>query len=159
MSHAILPTPRPADAEHASISYDHDFYRWCFDQAELMRLGRFAEVDLPNIVEDWKSLGKSLRSSLTSSYRLVVAHLLKWQFQPQMRTASWEITIVRERGHIEDVEAGNRSLKSEAQALVDSAYRKARREAAIETGLPLTTFPAVCPYTLEQLRDDEWMPE
>ena len=39
------------------------------------------------------------------------------------------------------------------------AYRRARREAAAETGLPLSTFPETCPFTLEQALDDDFWPE
>jgi len=35
-------------------------------------------------------------------------------------------------------------------------YRRARREAAKETGLPLATFPDECPFTLEQITGDYW---
>lgn len=152
--------PDAADARaDAPTTYERDFYLWCFEQAELLRLRRFSQADLPNIVEELESMGRSLKSSLRSSYRLVIAHLLKWQYQPEMRSASWEITLVRERGHIDEIEADNPSLKADAPSLVESAYKKARKEAQVETKLPLSTFPAACPYTLDQLRDDDWLPE
>lgn len=138
--------------------YERDRHLWCYRQADLLRLRRFGQTDLPNLIEQLESMGGSLRSSLRSSYRLLIAHLLKWQHQPAMRSVSWEITIIRERAHIEDIEEDSPSLRAEARAPVEHAYRKARREAQAETKLPLSTFPLECPYTLEQLRDDEWMP-
>lgn len=138
--------------------YEQDFYLWCFRQAELLRLRRFQEADLPNIIEELETLGRSDRRAYESSFRLLIAHLLKWQYQPQMRSRSWEVTIVRERANIESTETGNKSLKAEARQIVQDVYRKARREAKAETDLPLSVFPAECPYTLDQLRDDEWMP-
>lgn len=143
----------------APTTYERDFYLWCYEQAECLRLRRFAQADLPNIIEELESMGRSIRSSLRSSYRLVIAHLLKWQYQPQMRSSSWEITIGRERSHIEDLEEENPSLKADARLLVESAYKSARREARIETGLPLENFPPECPYSLDQLRDPDWLPE
>ena len=38
-------------------------------------------------------------------------------------------------------------------------YREAVRKAAKETGQPRNAFPFDCPYTLDQLRDPDWMPE
>jgi hypothetical protein len=137
--------------------YEHDFTLWCTRQAELLRLRRFDEADLPNIVEELEGMGSALRASLRSSYRLL-AHLLTWQYQPAMRSASWEIAINRERDHIEDIEADNRSLKAAAAKFVAEAYRKTRKEAQVGTKLPLSTFPPQIPYTLDQLRDDEWLP-
>jgi Domain of unknown function DUF29 len=143
--------PVPADIED-------DFYAWCFEQAELLRQKRFAEADLPNVIEELESTAKHHRSMLKSSYRLVILHLLKWEYQPDRRARSWELTIVRERNNIEDREEDNLTLKKEAGALVAEVYRRAARQAARETKLPVTTFPADCPYTIDQLRDPDWMP-
>jgi len=158
--------PEATDAETEAVetssdaptAYERDFYLWCLQQAELLRLRRFAQADLPNIVEELESMGRSLRSSLRSSYRLVIAHLLKWEYQPAMHSASWEITILRERSHIEDIEEDNPSLRAEASSFVESAYGRTRKEAQTETKLPLSAFPAECPYTLDQLRDPDWLP-
>ena len=38
-------------------------------------------------------------------------------------------------------------------------YHRARRDAAEETGLPLTTFPEQCPWPLESVLDEDWWPE
>jgi hypothetical protein len=139
--------------------YEDDFYLWCFEQAELLRQKRFAEVDLPNVIEELESMGRSDRNALTSSYRLLIAHLLKHQFQPARRSRSWVITIVRERSNIELQEKRNPSLKADAGVIARDAYPGARKEASVETGLPKDAFPAECPYTLEQLRSEDWMPE
>lgn len=140
-------------------TYERDFYLWCFEQAELLRLRRFPQADLPNVIKELESMGRSLRSSLRSSYRLVIARLLKRQFQPEMRSTSWQITLFRERAHIEDLEEDNPSLKAEALLLVETAYKKARKEAQMETNLPLSAFPAECPYTLDQFRNADWLPD
>ena len=144
--------------DDAPTLYERDFYLWCYRQAELLRLRRFAEADLPNIVEELESMGRSDRRALESSYRLLISHLLKWEFQPQLRTPSREITIARERTHIEQLEQQSPSLERQAAAIVEGVYRRARKEAEIETGLPRSTFPPQIPYTLDELRDDDWMP-
>jgi hypothetical protein len=40
-----------------------------------------------------------------------------------------------------------------------SAYPRARRLASAETGLPLATFPEVCPWPVEQVLDADFWPE
>ena len=139
--------------------YEDDFETWCYEQAELLRQRRFSEIDLPNVIEELESMGSEQRFALTSSYRLVISHLLKWQYQPERRSSSWEITIVRERGNIADRERKNRALRASAASVVEEAYGYAVREAAKETGLGRDTFPAECPYSVDQLRDPDWMPE
>jgi len=103
-------------------------------------------------------MGRTDRRALSSSYRLVIAHLLKWQFQPQLRGSSREITLVREREHIAGMEAQSPSLKADARRIVEDVYLGAKREAATETRLPRSAFPAECPYDLDQLRDPDWLP-
>ncbi len=125
----------------------------------MLRQKRFAELDLPNIIEELESMGRSDRRALESSYRLLIAHLLKWQLQPQIRSRSWAVTILRERSNIEEQEKRNPSLKAQAELIVQEGYRAARKEAMLETGLAKEAFPAECPYTLAQLRDEDWMPE
>lgn len=144
--------PAPADIED-------DFYLWCLQQAEILRHKRFAEADLPNIIEELESMGREQRHALASSYRLLIAHLLKWQFQPQLRSRSWAVTIARERANIAEREADNRSLAAEAKRIVDDVYGNAVREAAKETDLARDTFPAECPYSIDFLRDHERMPD
>src|SRR3954447_10972521 len=99
------------DAGEAPTTYERDFYLWCFEQAELLRLRRFSQADLPNIIEELESMGRSDRRALSSSYRLVIAHLLKWQYQPQLRGSSWEVTLLRERAHIREMEEQSGSLR------------------------------------------------
>ncbi len=138
--------------------YEDDFEQWCYEQAELLRQRRFAEVDLPNVIEELEDMGKEQRRALTSSYRVLIAHLLKWQFQPQLRSSSWEVTIDRERDNIVDREKMNPSLGRDTKQIIEAVYRRSVREAAKETELPRNSFPPDCPYTIEQLRDSDWMP-
>lgn len=139
--------------------YEHDIYAWSRRQAELLRDGRFAEADWPNIIEEIESVGGSQRRALKSSYRLVITHLLKWQFQREKRSRSWKNTIGRERGTIQSDERDNPSLAADANAIIGEIYSIAARDAARETGLPLATFPPTCPYSLDFLRDHDAMPE
>jgi len=144
--------PRPVDIED-------DFGAWSYQQAELLRQRRFAEADFANIIEELESMGREQRLALTSSYRLLISHLLKWQFQPAHRSRSWAVTITRERANIEEREAINPSLAAEVKRIVDDVYPKAVREAIRDTDLPRSDFPAECPYSLAFLRDHDAMPE
>jgi len=38
-------------------------------------------------------------------------------------------------------------------------YAEARQRASDETGLPLATFPPVCPWTAEEVLDVDFWPE
>ncbi|HET6468321.1 MAG TPA: DUF29 domain-containing protein [Geminicoccaceae bacterium] len=139
--------------------YERDFYGWCLHQAALVRAGRLEAVDRENLAEELEALGREQEHALESSLRVLLIHLLKWRWQPQRRSRSWRATIVRERGEYESRLARNPGLKPKRQALLAVAYRRARREAAAETGVETGTFPEACPFTLEQVVDDEFWPE
>jgi hypothetical protein len=148
---------KPGPARYAD--YRTDFQQWSVDQAGLLRSGNVHAIDLPNVIEELESMGREQEHALASSYRVLLMHLLKWAHQPARRTRSWSNTIGRERANIEDREDMNRSLAARAGELVDWAYPRAVRDASRETGLPKAAFPETCPYSLDQLRDPDFLPE
>jgi hypothetical protein len=147
--------PDPARATPHAI----DFHRWCDEQVELLRHRRFGEADVPNIIEELQAMVRSDTRALRSSYRLALMHLLKWRYRPSKRSPSWDTTIDRERDVIDDIEAESPSLRAQSLSYVAGAYPRARRDAAKETGLPLATFPETCPFSLDDLRNPDWLPE
>lgn len=142
-----------------ATDYEDDFYAWCFEQAELLRQKRFGEVDLPNVIEELESTGRSDKRELQSRFETIIIHLPKWQFQPEQRSRSWQTTLGRERLTIEAHEEESATLRNEAALWLDKLYSRARRHAASEIGLPIETFPPACPYTIAQLRDHDFLPE
>ncbi len=140
--------------------YDQDFAAWAEETARLLELGQFDQLDLPNLIEEVWDLSKRERDRLLSSLRLILHHLLKWQYQPSLRSDSWENTINRERlnieGYLEDTPSLKRYLEPES---VSRAYRLARLEASKETRLAQEVFPKQCPYEIKQLLDLEFLPE
>ncbi|MBN9060505.1 MAG: DUF29 domain-containing protein, partial [Rhizobiales bacterium] len=111
------------------------------------------------LIEELEDMGSEKLHALESAYRLLLAHLLKWKYQPQKRSSSWEITIGRERDNIDARERESRTLAAQAKSIVETVYRRSVREAATETGLPRESFPTECPWTLDQLRDEDFLPD
>jgi hypothetical protein len=138
--------------------YESDFYSWALQNAELIKLGRFEELDTEHLAEEIESMGASEKRALESRLIELMLHLLKYQFQPERKGSSWEISINKQRVAIERILRNNPSLNYQLDERVVDCYRDARRYAAIETQLPLTGFPENCPYNLEQLADFEFMP-
>ena len=139
-------------------TYDSDFYLWTQQQATLLRQGHLQAVDLENIAEEIESMGKRDRRSIESHLENVMMHLLKWQYQPQRQSPSWQHSIWNGRRDVERLLRDSPSLKPLLVALVRDEYPPARKQAAKETGLSLSTFPEQCPFTLEQVIGD-WWPE
>ena len=146
-------------AQTLTSLYDTDYYAWALQNAELMKQGRFDELDTEHLIEEIESMGASEKRALESRLIELMLHLLKWQYQSERRGSSWEISISKQRIAIERILRNNPSLKHQLHERVLDCYHDARRYAFAETKLPLATFPAECPYTLEQLADTEYMPD
>ena len=139
-------------------SYEGDVYGWSFRQAELLRQGRYDDLDIENIAEEIESSGRSQPAALQSSYRLIAGHILKALFQPERPTRSWVVTILRERLNAQDCLDANPSLKPHRSEVFEAAYHQARKLASAETGLPLKTFPVEPPFTLDELSSEDYTP-
>ena len=139
-----------------TATYETDFYQWTQQQADLLRQGALSALDIENLIEEIESMGKRDRRAIGSYLRNVIMHLLKWQYQPQRRGTSWRSSIYNGRDQIEELLEENPSLRAQLGVIVEKSYPNARRLAANETGLPLSTFPDVCPFTVEQITGDWW---
>jgi len=142
----------------AADLYDTDFAQWALQNAELLRSKRFSEADLEHIAEEIEDLGKRERHALCSRLMRLMEHLLKWRFQPERRGASWRRTMVTQRIGIRRLLEENPSFRPALAEMAVRAYSDAARLAVLATGLPPAVFPKDCPFTLDQLLDDEFLP-
>jgi Domain of unknown function DUF29 len=138
--------------------YDTDFVRWTEEQAATLRARRFDGLDLENLAEEIESLGKRDRRRLKSRLTVLLMHLLKWGFQPEQRSGSWDSTIRTQRADIRQLLDDSPTLRREIPAVIAERYDMARRNAAAETGLPMATFPTDCPFAVDEILAEEWLP-
>ena len=132
-----------------SSLYEQDYAHWAEIMAEKLQQKHFQELDIENLVEEIKDLSKRERDKLLSSIRLILHHLLKWDYQPQKRSRSWQITIQRERNNIELYLEDSPSLKKYlCDEWLKKMYPNASLDATQETGLD---FPKDCPYQVQQV--------
>jgi hypothetical protein len=140
--------------------YDADFYAWANEQAGLLRAGKFSEADIDHIAEEIESMGKTEKRELVSRLKVLMMHLLKWQFQPTGRSISWRLAVEEQRREVIDHLADNPSLRARLGEAVISAYASAVLGAARETGLDRAIFPPVCPWMFdEQIIAHDFWPE
>ncbi|WP_247872909.1 DUF29 domain-containing protein [Azospirillum sp. TSH64] len=162
-----MSTPRPEPPAPAtklasdppdSGLYDEDFVAWIERQAALLRSGTLTALDRANLAEELEDMGKAKRQELRNRLEVLLTHLLKYQFQPGMRTGSWLGTIGEQRHRIEDVVEESPSLRPLLAELLEDAklYKRAVQKASLETGLPAGTFPTVSPYGREALDERYW---
>lgn len=142
-----------------SSLYEQDFYAWANEQAGLLRAGKLAQADIEHIAEEIESMGKTEKRELVSRLVVLLLHLLKWQFQPGRRGASWQATIRLQRRDLTRHIRDNPSLKANLDEAISYAYGNAIIEAVGETGLLEGTFPTACPWSFEQMMAEDFWPE
>ena len=104
-------------------------------------------------------MSKKLQRELRSRLEVLLMHLLKWQYQPDRRGASWEITIKGQRREIARLLSDNPSLKNRLGEVMPKAYHHAAYYAHIETGYPEEDFPPDCLWTFDQFMDSDFWPD
>ena len=143
----------------AATLYESDYYTWALTQAQALRQGLFKDLDLPNLIEEVEDMARSEARELESRLKVLLAHLLKWAYQPQARSKSWRLTIKEQRLQVGKSLRENPGLRPRIPAISNDAYESARLQAAKETPLEEDDFPATCPWTYEQAIDDDFFPE
>lgn len=138
--------------------YDADFNLWIETQVAALRDQHFEDLDFPNLIEEIEDSAKRDKRALRSHLKVLLLHLLKWQFQPANRSNSWNASIANARIEIEDILLDSPSLKTYLLTAVDKAYANARTLAAKETGLELQAFPESSPYRLSQILETDFLP-
>lgn len=142
-----------------SETHTRDFNLWIEQTAQLLRSHRWDEIDLEHLIEEVEGLGKSERRAIASQLTRLLLHLLKWQYQPKRRSDSWLDSITDSRTQIELAIIDSPSLKNYPTEQLEESYQRARRQAAKQTQMLISTFPEECPYSLEVVLDEDWLPE
>jgi hypothetical protein len=138
--------------------YEQDFNVWVQTHVALLKEARFSELDVNHLVEELEELGKKHEHELVSRFIILIAHLLKWQYQPTMQCNSWLSTIIEQRIQVEYLLELMPSLKNKLEDATIKAYPKAVKIAVKETGLSLAIFPSSCAYCYNELLDENFYP-
>lgn len=139
--------------------YASDYQAWLAQTARLIRERRWQELDAEHLADELEDLGKSERRGITSQLPRLLVHLLKWRHQPERRTDSWRDSIADARLQIQLAVEDSPSLRPYPAEQLNDCYQKARRAAAKQTGIALERFPDACPFRLDDILSEDWLPE
>ncbi|MEB3337794.1 MAG: DUF29 domain-containing protein [Leptolyngbyaceae bacterium] len=149
-----------SDRSVSSVTaYEQDFYAWTQEQANLLRLGQWRFLDIENLVEEIESLGRQQKQGLRNRLGILIGHLLKWDYQPELRCKSWMATIREQRDEILEILQENPSLKPYLPEAIQKGFRHGINLVLRETPLELSDLPTDCPYAIAQVLDPQFPPE
>lgn len=143
-----------------ATAYENDIIAWANEQAYLLRSGLLSAIDIEHIAEEIEDVGKSEQRELASRMAVLLSHLLKWQYQPERQGSSWFLTIKEQRKAILRRLKKTPSLNSslgDAEWWED-AWLDARAVAEKEACVAFDRFPEACPWPIESILAENWLP-
>src|SRR5262249_29556410 len=114
--------------------------------------------DIEHVAEEIEDMGRRDVRELNSRMRVLVSHLLKWHFQTGRRSPAWLGTISAQRQEIDSLLAESLSLRPTLEIALAQNSTAAAKRAAAETGLAADRFPSACPYRVDQILDEDFLP-
>jgi hypothetical protein len=112
--------------------YEYDFNAWIEQQIKILKEGKTGEIDVEHLIEELEGMAKRDRNELTSHLVILIAHLLKWEFQLKQLTEiweqftgkSWHDSILEQRYRIKDQLENMPSLQTYLDEAIIKAYPK-----------------------------------
>ena len=138
--------------------YHGDIVAWANEQAQLLRAGQFTQLDIAHLAEEIEDVGRSERRELASRMAVLLAHLLKWQCQPERQGNSWRRTIHEQRNAIEIRLKNTPSLKTDLRDFDWWAGVWSDAVAVASEETQLDHFPESCPWSTEEILKSGWFP-
>ncbi|CAN1210277.1 DUF29 domain-containing protein [Tumidithrix helvetica PCC 7403] len=101
---------------------------------DLLKEGKLTEVNavLESLVE---AMGRSEKRAVSSQLTRLMLHIIKWNCQPEKRSASWVISIRSARREIANSQGEMPSLNREfLESIWDKCFTDAKQDARDEMG-------------------------
>jgi hypothetical protein len=103
--------------------------QWIKTTVEKLHCRDYANVDWDNLIEEIEDMGRSEQRSLESNLIVLLLHLLKWQYQPERRSGSWEASMIEHRRRIKKALKESPSLKPYLESIFSEPYIEAVKQA------------------------------
>ena len=147
--------------------YEQDLQRWIEQTIGQLKNREFESLDIEHLIEELVDLGKSEKNTLKSNLMILLAHLLKLRVQsdaPNTMKRSWYSSVLEHRQRVLNNLADTPSLKSFLEEAVEKAYADSRKLAIKEGKLAKfgvrmpeeSEYPLICPFSIEQILDEDF---
>ncbi len=142
---------------------DDDFAAWVQHQVDALRGARFDEIDVQDLADEVESLAKRDFRALSNALRIILLHMLKWDYQRERRGESWRHSIREHRRRVVVSLKASPSFEARLDEATADAYALARLQAHRQTGVFLHNFPEECPYSWHEIMmrlhelDGDWV--
>ncbi|BAQ65678.1 DUF29 domain-containing protein [Geminocystis sp. NIES-3709] len=138
--------------------YEIDDYLWIQETVKLLKEKKFNELDLENLIEELDDLRREKKHKVESLLEQIIRHLLLLQYWEEERERNyrhWLSEVISFRGQIK--RRMTKNFYNYLDENISQIYEYARKYVKAKSGLDI--FPVDCPYTLQQLLDEDWFPQ
>jgi len=142
--------------------YDRDFYLWVQTTVQLLQERRLDRIDFEGLIEEVEGMGKREKKELKSRMTTLIEHLLKlkyWESEKADNARGWRQAVVEQRRQIQYVLEDSPSLKVLLVEIWTECYGNARKDIIRKYGLEPELFPLEAGLTLDDILDDDYIPE
>ena len=116
------------------------------------------EEALQGLDELYDAMSKSHQHALESQLSRLMAHALKWKYQPEKRSGSWVRTIANARFEIEKIQKYNPALNDAyLRAIWDDAFASGVKLAKAEMGMGRNEKFSPMPLTWDEVFEDDYI--
>ncbi|BAZ86637.1 DUF29 domain-containing protein [Dolichospermum compactum] len=140
--------------------YESDDYLWLQETIKLLKIKDLDNLDLDNLIEELESLGRNDLNKVRSLLRQIMIHILLlqyWEQEYDRNYRHWRGEIIAFRDDINN--NLTTTLKNKLSQELEHIYNVSMKLVIEKTGISLNLLPDNCPYSLEQLLDDNWYPQ
>ncbi|MDB9307454.1 DUF29 domain-containing protein [Aphanizomenon sp. CS-733/32] len=149
-------------AQIATQVHDLDFYQWVQTTIENIQRGAITAIDWDYLVEELQDLGNEQKNQLESRLLVLYEHLLKltyWSQERDYNQRGWRATILEQRKQLKRLLNRSPSLKPYFQEVAQEIYDDACQITSVRTGLNANLFPPSPIANIEQVLNEDWLPE
>jgi len=144
-----------------NLIYDRDYLEWLEITLEQIKTHNLENIDWEHLTEEIVALGNEQKHKVESYLRQLIKHLLLYQFWESEKTycaKGWIEEIDNFRSEL-DLLLESKVLYNHTTKILDKVYLKAKNNAIRKSQLSADTFPATCPYLLDEIFNLEWLPQ
>ena len=137
--------------------YEDDYSLWLEKNIQLLAGRHLKDLDYENLIEELESLGRSERKTAESLLKQLLIHLLLyeyWTSEQLQNSDHWRLEIATFRDQLSD-ELKSKTIYNHVVEYLEPLYKRASKLAALKSGVRL---PIICPYTIKQILDEDWLP-
>ncbi len=142
--------------------YETDYDLWVLDIVEKLKNQDFDNIDWENLIEEVADLSGRDRDAVESLLMRLIEHLLKlgyWESERERNRGHWEGEITNFRVQIKRKLKKSPSLKRYLKEIFDKCYADSRKIVSKRSQLPLDHFPEKPIANLEEILDENWLPQ